>query len=81
MGRRIVLSDEIVEERIQRREKLQYRLTLTNGTVRCWKAEVIGPGFGEFIGREAFGSTPDKATSNLFGQLARQGFIGRLIET
>lgn len=79
MSRRVVLSDEHIEVRLQEHEKLKYRLTLTDGCVRCWKAEVIGPGFSDFIGREAFGSSDIKAVENLIGQLRRQGFLGRLI--
>jgi hypothetical protein len=82
MRRRILLSDDMVEAKLQEHEKLQYRLTKLGDVFPQWKAEVIGPlrhPYLELIGREAFGSDKLRATENLIGQLARNGFIGRLV--
>jgi hypothetical protein len=78
--RKIVLSDEMVEARLESRETLQYSLELT-GPIMFWKAEVIGPwssAHSNLIGRCSFGPTSEKAVQRLKLQLERNGFIGRL---
>lgn len=87
MRRRILLSDETVEARLQQHEKIQYRLNPRSGnniiggsSYAYWEAEIIGPFDSPFFGRSAFGSDKSRAVSNLIGQLARNGFIGRLVE-
>lgn len=78
--RRPVLSDESVEMKLASLEKVQYSLTLT-GPIMFWRAEVIGPFDSEFFGRSATAPSSDKAVERLKAQLARNGFIGQLIES
>jgi hypothetical protein len=80
MGRRPLLSDEMVELRLQQHEKLRYCWRLTGRNSLHAEAEIIGPRDSEFFGRTAFGSDKSRAISNLIGQLGRHGFIGRLVE-
>jgi len=83
MRRRILLSDEMVEARLQEHEKLQYRLNRGvsyRDQLPWFEAEIIGPFDSPFFGRTAFGSDKERAISNLIGQLRRNGFIGRLVE-
>jgi len=77
--KRPLLSDESVEMKLASLEKLQYSLTLT-GPIMLWRAEVIGPFGSEFFGRSATAPSSDKAVERLKAQLARNGFIGRLVE-
>lgn len=76
MRRKIVLSDEMVQARLDEHEKLQYR-TQVIGTQ--WEAEIIGPFDSPYFGTTSFGSDKSRAISNLIGQLGRNGFIGRLV--
>lgn len=78
--RRPILSDECVEQRLASREKLQYSLTI-KGPLMFYEAEVIGPFGSEFFGRSATALSSDKAVERLKAQLARNGFIGQLIES
>jgi len=80
MGRKPLLSDEIVELRLQQHEKLRYCWRLTGRNSLHAEAEIIGPRDSEFFGRTAFGSDKSRAISNLIGQVARLGFIGRFVE-
>jgi len=77
VGRKIVLSDEHIEARLQQHEQLRYR-TGVIGTY-C-EAEIIGPFDSPHFGTTSFGSDKQRAISNLIGQLGRNGFIGRLVE-
>jgi len=79
MRRRILLSDDMVEARLQEHERLQYALTL-KGPIMFWQAEVIGPFDSPYFGRSANATTPDNAVKRLKEQLERNGFIGRLVE-
>jgi len=78
--KRPLLSDDMVDMKLASLEKLQYRLELT-GPIMFWKAEVIGPFGSEFFGRSATAPASDKAVERLKAQLARNGFIGLLIES
>jgi hypothetical protein len=78
--KRYLLTDEIVEARLQQYEKLHYLLSLTGCFGGAVQAEIVGPLDSPHRGRAAFGSNRDRAVANLVSQLARQGFVGRLVE-
>lgn len=77
MGRKVVLSDDMIQVRLDEHEKLNYR-TQVIGTQ--WEAEIIGPFDSPHFGTTSFGSDKSRAVSSLIGQLGRNGFIGRLVE-
>lgn len=78
--KRYLLTDNIIETRLQQHEKLRYCWRLTGRNSLHAVAEIIGPRDSEFFGRMAFGSDKSRAISNLIGQVTRLGFIGRLVE-
>lgn len=78
MRRKIVLSDEMIEVRLQEHEKLRYRTSET--LIGHWEAEIIGPFDSPYYGTTNFGSDKSRAVSGLIGRLRRSGFIGRLVE-
>ena len=89
MGRRPILSDDMIQVRLDEHEKLQYRLILHTPNPKSvlsglpyslWEAEIVGPHGSPHYGTTAFGSDKSRAVSNLIGQLGRKGFIGRLVE-
>jgi len=78
VGRKVVLSDDMIQARLDEHEKLNYR---TGAIGTRWEAEIIGPFDSPYYGTTAFGSDKSRAVSNLIGQLGRNGFIGRLVES
>lgn len=76
MKYKVVLSDEMVQARVDEHSKLQYR---TNVIGTQWEAEITGPFDSPYFGYTSFGSDKSRAVADLIRQLGRNGFIGRLV--
>ena len=85
MGRRPILSDDMIQVRLDEHAKLHYRTGAIVTDKRCpdrvvWEAEIIGPFDSQHYGTTGFGSNKERAVASLIGRLGRYGFIGRLVE-